>query len=151
MDWQANTRETLRRFGHRNWVVVADSAYPIQTAPGIEMICLDLDLVSVATWLLAELERQPHLRPVVWVDSELAFLEGDRPKEIREALANVLVSEEPHEEIIGRLQEAATNFQVLVLKTNEKTAYTSVFVELMCGYWSEEDELGLRRRMEGAR
>jgi len=151
MDWQEKTRETLRRFGHRNWVVVADSAYPIQTAPGIEMICVELDLVSVATWLFGELESQPHVRPVVWVDSELAFLDGDRPREIREALAKVSVSEEPHEQIIRRLQDAATNFRVLVLKTSERTAYTSVFVELMCGYWSEEDELGLRRRMEGAR
>jgi len=150
MDWQEKTRETLRRFGHRNWVVVADSAYPIQTAPGIEMICVDLDLVSVATWLLGELESQPHVRPVVWVDSELAFLPGERPNEIRDVLSTVSVTEDPHEEIIRRLQDAATSFQVLVLKTSERTAYTSVFVELMCGYWSDEDESGLRKRMEEA-
>jgi hypothetical protein len=36
--WKKDLSEQLPLLGHRNWVVVADSAYPLQTAPGIETI-----------------------------------------------------------------------------------------------------------------
>ena len=37
-DWERQLRSLLPLFGHRNWIVVADSAYPAQSKPGIETI-----------------------------------------------------------------------------------------------------------------
>jgi hypothetical protein len=37
---------------------------------------------------------------------------------------------------------------VLILKTNLRLPYTSVFIELDCGYWSPEAERRLRDKME---
>lgn len=36
-DWKTALNRELPILGHRNWVVVADSAYPSQTAPGKEI------------------------------------------------------------------------------------------------------------------
>src|SRR5665213_988847 len=34
--WTMVLDERLPLYGHRNWIVIADSAYPLQSAPGIE-------------------------------------------------------------------------------------------------------------------
>ena len=49
--------------------------------------------------------------------------------------------------IIERLDEAARTFDVLIVKTDMALPYTSVFLELDCGYWSGESESALRERM----
>jgi hypothetical protein len=53
----------------------------------------------------------------------------------------------PHEEIITKLDGAAKLFNILLLKTNMTLPYTSIFLELDCGYWTEEAEKALRERM----
>ena len=53
-----------------------------------------------------------------------------------------------HEELIARLDKAAATFNVLVLKTTLTLPYTSVFVELECGYWSGDAEKRLREAMK---
>jgi hypothetical protein len=50
----------------------------------------------------------------------------------------------PHEQIIGKLNEAGKTFHILVLKTNMALPYTSVFFQLGCGYWNDESEKKLR-------
>ena len=52
-----------------------------------------------------------------------------------------------HEEIIRKLDKSAETFHVLILKTNMRLPYTSVFMELDCGYWTPEAEQRLRERM----
>jgi len=63
-------------------------------------------------------------------------------------LAEREVSMVPHEELIVKLDEAAKTFRVLVLKTNLTLPYTSVFLELDCGYWDSRAEAELRKSME---
>jgi hypothetical protein len=46
------------------------------------------------------------------------------------------------------LDEAGKTFNVLILKTNLTLPYTSVFLELDCGYWSEEAEQRLRAALD---
>jgi hypothetical protein len=50
----------------------------------------------------------------------------------------------PHEKIIARLDTAARLFRVLLFKTTLTLPYTSVFLELDCGYWSAASERALR-------
>jgi hypothetical protein len=52
------------------------------------------------------------------------------------------------EELISRLDEVAKTSRILMLKTTLKLPYTSVFMELDCGYWSREGEAALRERMK---
>ena len=37
-DWKARVAESMPLLGHRNWILVVDSAYPLQSSPGVETI-----------------------------------------------------------------------------------------------------------------
>ena len=46
-DWQVRLREELPLLGHRNWIAVVDSAYPLQTSTGIETVNTNADQLEV--------------------------------------------------------------------------------------------------------
>jgi D-ribose pyranose/furanose isomerase RbsD len=154
-DWKQKLEEDISMFGHRNWIVVADSAYPLQTSPGIETITVDADQLAVVEQVLSDLSKAKHVRPIVYTDSELNFVPEKNAKGVtdyREALAPLLASQDthrlPHEQIIQKLDEAGKTFKVLIIKTPLTIPYTSVFFQLDCGYWSSEDESQLRAAMK---
>jgi hypothetical protein len=153
-DWRARLAEELPLMGHRNWIAVVDSAYPLQVSAGIETVETDSDQLEVVNAVLDSVTKSRHVRPVIFTDAELKLVpESDAAgvTAYREALAKELGKTEaqslPHEEIIGKLDEAGKTFHVLVLKTRMTIPYTSVFVRLDCGYWTEEQEKRLRERM----
>ena len=154
-DWRRQIQVRLPQLGHRNWIVVADSAYPAQSREGIETVYIGGDQAAAVAEVLAMVEQAPHVRGVVYLDQELRSVpEADAPgvdayrKRLDELLAGKDVKREPHEEIIEELDEAAKTFRVLVVKTDCTIPYTSVFVQLDCGYWSAEQEQRLRAAME---
>jgi len=156
--WRATLDERLPLFGHRNWIVVADSAYPWQASAGIETIDTGSDHVAVVRGVLEAVAGSRHVRPVVHLDAELPFVaEAYAPgiTSCREALAAALSGTEtvslPHEEVIALLDEAGRAFRILLLKTTLALPYTSVFVRLDCGYWSAEAEASLRAAIAGSR
>ena len=53
-----------------------------------------------------------------------------------------------HETVFKKLDEAGSLFNVVVIKTESLLPYTSVFMQLDCGYWSEAQEKELRDRMK---
>ncbi len=153
-DWEQQLNRLLPLFGHRNWIVVADSAYPAQSKPGIETIVAVGDQIAVVSKVLEAIAECKHVRANVYADKEMAFVaESDAPgiaeyrRQLDGVLKGVRVSTLPHEEIIARLDEAARVFRVLVVKTAMTIPYTSVFFALDCGYWSAEAEERLRNAM----
>ncbi len=157
-EWEAILTERLPLYGHRNWIVVADSAYPLQSRPGIETVVSGTDHFRVLAHVFARLSESKHVRPVVFEDRELQFLrEEDAPgvEAFRMQLASVLngaqVSAMLHENIINRLDQTAQTFNVLIIKTTLTIPYTSVFFELNCAYWSDSAEKGLRASMPPSR
>jgi hypothetical protein len=156
--WRATLDERLPLLGHRNWIVVADSAYPWQASAGIETIDTGADHVAVVRGVLEAVAGSRHVRPVVHLDAELPLVaEAHAPgiTACREALAAALgglaAVSLPHEEIIARLDEAGRAFHILLLKTTLALPYTSVFVRLDCGYWSAEAEGALRAAIAASR
>jgi hypothetical protein len=154
-DWRSKLQQELPLLGHRNWIAVVDSAYPLQTSAGIETIETDADQLDVVRAVLDQLGKAKHVRPVIFTDSELKLVpESDAAgvTAYREALSNLLKTSGaqslPHEQIISKLDEAGKTFHILVLKTRMTIPYTSVFMRLDCGYWSEEQEKRLREKME---
>jgi L-fucose mutarotase/ribose pyranase (RbsD/FucU family) len=152
-DWLAVLRQRLLLYGHRNWIVIADSAYPAQSRPGIETLVSDASHLDVLRATLAELSHSKHVRAITYQDAELAFLsEQDAPgvndvrTELR-ALMQTSTLTQPHEEIIHRLDQTAQTFRVLIIKTTLTVPYTSVFFELRAAYWSDEAERRLRDAM----
>jgi hypothetical protein len=153
--WKQKLQEDITMYGHRNWIVVADSAYPLQTSPGIETITVDADQLAVVQEVLSDLSKAKHVRAIVYTDSELNYVPEKSSKGVtayREALAPLLASQDTHkllhEQIISKLDEAGKTFKVLIIKTPLTIPYTSVFFQLDCGYWSSEDESQLRAAMK---
>jgi D-ribose pyranose/furanose isomerase RbsD len=157
-DWQLGLAQKLPLLGHRNWIVIADSAYPSQAREGIDTIYVGGDQVSAVRRILQSVDAARHVRGSVYVDQELRYVsDKDAPgiDQYREQLNKLLkdrsVETMPHEEIIEKLDEAAEKFRVLIFKTDLTLPYTSVFIQLDCGYWSGEAEQRLRQRMEDAK
>ena len=153
-DWRANLEAQLPLLGHRNWIVIADAAYPLQNAAGIETVPTGAEHLEVVKAVLQALAKTSHVRGTVFTDAELPFVPEDRAKGItalRGQLSALLSSAQaqslPHEQIIGKLDEAGKTFKILLLKTKLTLPYTSVFIQLDCGYWSAEAESELRSAM----
>lgn len=153
-NWKTILAERIPLFGHRNWIVIADSAYPAQAASGIETIVSNADQFEVLRAVLGALDRSKHVRPIVHLDQELQSVDESDASGIsayREQLSAYLggrtVQREPHGEIISKLGEVSQSFRVLIIKTNSTLPYTSVFLELGPAYWSDDAERRLRQAL----
>ncbi len=79
-DWERELHALLPLYGHRNWIVVADSAYPAQSKPGIETIVSGADQIEVVRKVLDAINASRHVRANVYLDKELGFVpETDAP------------------------------------------------------------------------
>jgi hypothetical protein len=153
-NWQQKLQETIPLFGHRNWIVIADSAYPAQSRSGIETVVSGADQLDVVEKALAAVGASKHVRPIIYTDQELKFVREEDAAGIsayRQQLATLLGRREvtvmEHEKIISMLDQAGQTFRVLIIKTNLTLPYTSVFLQLDCGYWSADAEQRLRKAM----
>lgn len=152
--WKKDLSEELPLMGHRNWVVVADSAYPLQTSPGIKTVYAGGDHVEVLRTVLHMIEQQKHVRPIVFMDHELDYVdEAYAPgintlrSQLNATLAGANVQTLPHEDIIKQLDEAGEAFHIVLVKTGLTLPYTSVFIRLDCGYWSDEAQNELMKAL----
>jgi hypothetical protein len=153
--WKQKVSDQLPQFGHRNWIVVADSAYPKQNAPGIETIYTGKGQLEVLQTVLDELKGSRHVKPIVMVDAELKEVsEADGPgvdayrRKLYKMLEGKQFEQMPHEQILARLDKASKMFNILILKTDLTLPYTSVFLQLDCAYWNAEKESRLRELIE---
>jgi L-fucose mutarotase/ribose pyranase (RbsD/FucU family) len=152
--WELQLRNSLRLLGHRNWIVVADSAYPAQTSQGIKTITTSADYLEVLAKTLRAIAESSHVRATVYVDAELRHVtEEDAPgvsalrRELDSFLENEKAREVGHEQTIAKLDESSQLYQILILKTTLTIPYTTVFMQLDCGYWSDAAEKRLRHSL----
>ncbi len=157
-DWKAIVQNRLPLYGHRNWIVVSDSAFPAYSEPGIETIAVNEDLPSVLKYLAHAIAASRHVRATVFVDQELQFIdEHDYPgvTELRKQIAaqftkEQVVSSMTHADVMNKVDEAGKTFRILFIKTTSTIPYTSVFMRLDCGYLSDEGERKIRAAMAAA-
>ncbi len=156
--WAADLQEILHQrlplLGHRNWLVIADAAYPVHASPGVETLYVGGDQIDAVATTLKAIRAAKNVRAHVLLDAELASVpESDAPGVVRfrDQLKKLLSPQEPeqilHEAILTKLDETSKNYQVLILKTDFTIPYTSVFLQLDCGYWSPEAEKRLRQSL----
>jgi D-ribose pyranose/furanose isomerase RbsD len=153
-DWKAIVQNRLPLYGHRNWIVVSDSAFPVYAAPGIETIVVTENLPSVLKYVAGAISSSRHVRATVFLDKELQFIdEHDYPgvSELRRQIAALFskeqVSSVPHAEVMSKIEEAGKTFRILFIKTTATIPYTSVFMRLDCGYMNDEVERKIRTAM----
>ncbi|MFO0915057.1 MAG: RbsD/FucU domain-containing protein [Pirellulales bacterium] len=157
-DWSKKLQQEIPVLGHRNWIVVADSAYPAQTAPGIKTIYVGGDQLEAVAEVMKLIKTQKHVRAKVVTDAELVAVdEADAPgidayrTKLNELLKGTEVTHTPHENVIKKLDDAAKTFQVIIIKTDLTLPYTSVFFELDCGYWNADAEKRLREKLSAGK
>jgi hypothetical protein len=153
--WTDALAAYLPALGHRNWIVVADSAFPLQVSPGIETIVSNEDHFTVLAKVLKAVDGAKHIRPKVYLDKELSFVPealapgaDDTRRRLEEALKGRGALPVLHEELIARLDQAGKTFKIVMIKTTLAVPYTSVFLELDCGYWGPEAEAKMREKMK---
>ena len=154
--WQQKVQQQLPLLGHRNWIVIADSAFPFQTSPGIETIETDADQLAVVDYVLHAIKDSRHVRPLVHLDKELQFVsDKESPgadqyrKDLQKRIAGLPTDSPLHADLLQQLDEVGKTYHILMLKT--RIPYTSVFLQLDCGYWSAASEAGLREAMKQAK
>ena len=152
--WQTEVENTIQLFGHRNWIVVADGAYPKQSNPAIKTITVDASQLEVVKFVQESIEKTTHVHSTIFVDKEMAFVTEKDAKgienyrlELNKILNAKNLNTKLHEEIIGELDKSAELFDVLIIKTKLAIPYTSVFFQLECGYWNGEAEKNLRTNL----
>jgi hypothetical protein len=153
--WEAKFLGELPALGHRNWVVVADAAFPLQISPGMEVVVSNEDHFAVLEKVLKALDASKHVRPKIYLDKELEYV----PEELapgmdacRKRLKGMLAGRNAkpilHEELIARMDQVARMFRIVMIKTNLTLPYTTVFLELDCGYWGPDAEAKMREKMK---
>jgi hypothetical protein len=154
--WQATVDQDLPLLGHRNWILIVDSAYPLQSSPGIETVETNADQLDVVRYVLGRINNSIHVRPDIFMDAELPYVqEEDAPgtSAYRDAIAKLLEGQnlqaqsELHEKLIAGVDQSGQIFHVLVLKTRLTVPYSSVFIRLNCKYWGDDAEERLRSKM----
>ncbi len=155
--WQETLERDLHLLGHRNWILVVDKAFPEQSSPGMKYMYVEQDLIPTLQYVLKQVESSTHVKPLIYRDRELAFItEEQMPgvEEFRKESEAVLEGREVntllHDEVFALLDESASLFRVLVIKTNCTIPYTSVFLQLDCAYWNSDQEKELRMQMENS-
>ncbi len=156
-DWKSEVERTLQLYGHRNWIVIADAAYPQQSNQAIKTLVINADQLEVVEFVTQSIEKAKHVNATIFIDKELEFVPEKAAEGIenyRAELDNLLegksVKTMLHEEIIQKIDSSAKLFNVLILKTDLVIPYTSVFFELECGYWNAVDEENLRAIIAGS-
>jgi hypothetical protein len=156
VDWRIKLNQELPLLGHRNWIMIVDSAYPLQVSPGVETIETNDDLLHVAHIVFDSLDHSIHLTPNVYLDAELPYVTdtaapgvGVYREHLKEILKGRSVKSFPHETLIKQINDAGQTFHILVLKTNLAIPYTSLFLQLDCKYWPPQAEQQLRQAMKG--
>lgn len=152
--WQKVLEERLEVFGGRNWVVIADAAYPAQSSEGVEIITTNAPQIEVVKTVLSALADTKVLGANVITTTELKYIaEQDAPgiTSFREGLTQLLAGREGttllQDRALTKVDEASRGLRVLVIKTNSILPYSTVFLQLTASYWSADAEKRLRESM----
>jgi D-ribose pyranose/furanose isomerase RbsD len=155
--WQTKLAQILPLLGHRNWIMIVDSAYPLQSSAGVETLETNADQIEVIRKVLDAIDSSIQVRPIVYMDAELPFVtEKDAPgvtayrERVKTILGGRTITSLPHEQIIAKVDEVGKIFHIVVLKTTMTIPYTSVFLQLYCKYWSDEAEAQMRKAMSAS-
>jgi hypothetical protein len=73
-DWKKEVQNDLTLLGHRNWIVVVDSAYPWQVSPGVITVETEASQTEVVEYVFNQIKASRHVRPTVYLDQELDFI-----------------------------------------------------------------------------
>lgn len=153
--WLGTIRNELGYLGARNWVVISEAAFPIQSRQGLRVIRLDADIPDVLEGVEDVIEEKHHVKPRVYVTAEFENVPYDyapgvraHKKRLEEALHGRETMRLDNDMLMRLLNDTSKTYRVLVIKTRTALPYSTVFIELGSGYWDAESESVLRQNIE---
>jgi len=149
--WAASLSGELRALGYRNWIIIAESSYPVHSRRGVRTVVVDAETPEILDYVVDYFDRSENVRPSFSTAHELTFVKNDNAPgidEFRARLKKALhghdVRQMDHRALSLLAESDSADFAVLVIKTNTALPYTNVFVELDSGYWDRDSEDKLR-------
>ena len=119
------------------------------------MVYAEEELLDVLEYTLGRINENNHIRPVIYTDKELDFINQELVPEIEDykSSLNEIIGQSNvqvllHDSVFVKIDKASKLFKTLVIKTNQVIPYSSIFIELDCDYWSSEKETQLRKLMQ---
>ena len=147
--WQERLKDMMPLLGHRNWIVIADMAYPLQSGQGVVTLYADEPYQEVLKKTVDMVGEAPHVFAHIYHDKELDSITeelvpgiGNLRKEIG-GICGAEASSRMHEDLIRSLDEAGKLYTVVIIKTPMTVPYTTTFLELDCAYWGPEKQAKL--------
>ena len=152
--WKSAVDKQVAQLGYRNWIVVAEASFPAYNRIGVRQVQADVEIPEALDYVLHVMERTENTRPNVYLARELRSVENDYApgiEPLRKHLTTALHGHEPtqidHQSLLHLLEDANRSFDVLVIRTTTALPYSSVYLELLPGYWDSESEARLRERI----
>lgn len=153
--WKETLSDKIMMLGHRNWILITDMAYPLQTKSGIKTIYVDDSYEEVLSFLIEMLDNVPHVYGHIYQDKELNYLnEKICPgiNNFRKLQFDFFQKDDinyvNHEILLNKIDSVSSYYEILVVKTNLTLPYTSTFIELDCRYWNIDKQRELEVLMD---
>ena len=151
----ATLRPEIRELGARNWVVIAEAAFPIQSRKGLEVLQLDADIPEIVEAVEQVIEETHHLKPRIYQTTEIGNVDYDYApgvKNYRKELTTALYGRETfkleHDILLDMMNNTSKTYRVILIKSRTALTYSTVFMEMGSGYWGVDSESALRDAME---
>ena len=149
--WKNDLRSEVQALGYRNWIVIADAAYPFHNRAGVRTVVAPVETPEIIRELVATINEKQHIKPQFYTARELKSVKNSQAagvdqyrKEIKSALSGYTTRELDSVTLNRLLQGTSSTYAVLVIKTQTALPYSSIFIELDSGYWDVETERELR-------
>jgi D-ribose pyranose/furanose isomerase RbsD len=156
--WKDAVDLQAAQLGYRNWIVIAEASFPAHSRPGVRQVTTTAEIPEATDYVLNALEKTQHVRPNVFLTRELRSVENDFApgidrlrEQIRSSLHGHEATEIDQQSLLTLLEDANRSFDVLIIRTPTALPYSSVFLELLPGYWDAESEDRLRERIQRER
>lgn len=153
--WGEVVSREVNALGIQNWVIVAESSFPVVSRRGVRTLVIDAEVPAVVDYVVKELEKSETVVPSFSTARELPFVKNDNApgidefrKLLKASLQGHQVREMEHRSLTLLAHSDSAKYAVLVLKTKSALPYSSVFIELDSGYWDRASEAKLRRDMK---
>ncbi len=153
--WKEDLRSEVQALGYRNWIVIADAAFPFHNRVGVRTVVAPVETPEIVRELVATINEKQHIKPQFYTARELQSVKNSQApgvdqfrKELKSALSSY-PSRKLDSITLNRLLQGTSNtYAVLVIKTQTALPYSSVFIELDSGYWDIETEQELRENIK---
>lgn len=156
--WKGAVDRQVAQLGNRNWIIVAEASFPAYSRIGVRQVNADVEIPEAVDYVLNVMERTENTRPNVYLARELRSVENDYAPGIDPLRKSITASLHGHEAVqISHqslqllIEDANRSFDVLVIRTQTALPYSSVYLELLPGYWDADSEEKLREQIENER